>query len=313
MTVDGRDVVRGIDVAVAAIPMRLEASDRPRGDAVAALFRNAGAAAELPGLRVRFEREPIASPPGPCATSVDDVSLWWPSRGELVAVGRDGLSARATADELVVAGAAPRLAAGFRFMAFIGLSHVLAERGRHMLHAGALVRDGRTVLVLGGAGCGKSTLVLAGLRRGWAALADDMVVGFPIPNGFAVVGFPRPISIAPDVVDFDGGRAVPADARGRVELPVADTDPQAHRVSGVVVAALGTATQATACRLDGQGAFRAVIGASTSLVDPALRPQVFALGAALARLPAWSLAHGTDAERRLASAADRLDEIGRAL
>ena len=78
----------------------------------------------------------------------------------------------------------------------------------------------------------------------------------------------------------------------------------------MIVSSLGDSADATTRRLDGQRAFREVIGASTSLVDPALRPQVFALGAALAELPAWSLAHGSDVARRLASAADRLDDIG---
>ena len=44
------------------------------------------------------------------------------------------------------------------------------------LHAGALERRGRPLLLLGASGAGKSSLCLAGVRRGYGYLTDDLVI-----------------------------------------------------------------------------------------------------------------------------------------
>jgi hypothetical protein len=51
---------------------------------------------------------------------------------------------------------------------------VLARRGLASVHAAAVVKDGRAVLLMGERGAGKSSLAAALCARGWRPLADDL-------------------------------------------------------------------------------------------------------------------------------------------
>jgi hypothetical protein len=90
-----------------------------------------------------------------------------PASGELLIVG---------ADEQAVAVAAARLA---REM----VRGQLLGDGWHILHASAVVRDGRAVLALGDKGAGKSTTALLLGRSGFQLLANDRVFVRPEPDG----------------------------------------------------------------------------------------------------------------------------------
>ena len=52
---------------------------------------------------------------------------------------------------------------------------ILVRRGLPSLHAAALSRDGRTIVVMGQKGAGKSTLSAALQQLGWSVVADDLV------------------------------------------------------------------------------------------------------------------------------------------
>ena len=72
-----------------------------------------------------------------------------------------------------------------------GLALALALDGCFSLHAGAFVRAGRAVAVLGGSGAGKSTLAAAAeARRSGARLADD-VLPFTIGSDGRMRAHPR--------------------------------------------------------------------------------------------------------------------------
>lgn len=59
---------------------------------------------------------------------------------------------------------------------FLALAIALRSRGLFHLHAGALVdARGDALLIVGDAGCGKTTTSLALLASGWAALGDDAI------------------------------------------------------------------------------------------------------------------------------------------
>lgn len=63
-------------------------------------------------------------------------------------------------------------------LVLINAAAALAD-GRRVLHAGAVARDGRAVLVVGRSGWGKTTQTLALVQRGWRLLSDDFAVVLP--------------------------------------------------------------------------------------------------------------------------------------
>jgi hypothetical protein len=74
---------------------------------------------------------------------------------------------------------------------------LVTQRDRLPVHAGALVRNGRAVLLVGHSMAGKSTLCYAGLRAGFGLLAED-VVYVSRANGLRLWGVPWRIHLLPD-------------------------------------------------------------------------------------------------------------------
>jgi hypothetical protein len=307
MTVD----VDGQVVDVAGVPMRLCASDDRRAAAVAALFRHAVPVTAEPECVVRFSDASPAVPNSDPDTIFQGLDLWRSSAGELVLRSQGGLTARVTRDAIDVGGDAPTLAREFRYVATIGLTHALAYRDRHLFHGGAVVCDERALLVLGGSGKGKSTLVLGALQSGWRALTDDLVAVQRREGALYAAGLPRPISVPLDVLTTEhaDGLPVPDDPRARVELPASTFTSSSHPIAGVIVVARGDDRAARLDPLDAHDALRRLLSACASLADPALMREVFAVAAGLARLPAWTLQHGSDPACRVEEARLRLDEI----
>jgi hypothetical protein len=64
------------------------------------------------------------------------------------------------------------------------------RRRRYPLHAAAVCVGDRTLVLPGGSGAGKTTLILALLRAGFDLMADDMVFFFAGDEGMRVLGFP---------------------------------------------------------------------------------------------------------------------------
>jgi hypothetical protein len=308
--IEGSDVLAGPDIDVAGVAIRLGAADPLRADAVAALFRHASLAADA-ACTLTFTASPVAVPATEPSTTIKDLELWRPEPDRLIVRTSDGLTATASPDEIVVGGDAPSLARAFRFACSVALTHLLAQRGRLVLHGGAVVANGRALLVLGGTGTGKSTLVFSAVRLGWPALSDDLIALHREDDVVRAVGLPRPIAVPADVLG-DGmpdSRPVPEDPRERTELPGPTLVNSVHPVGGLIVTSRGSTAETAVEPMAARDAFRAVLSASVSLADPAMRPEVFALGAALIRLPAWSLRHGTDAALRVETAGRRLEEL----
>ena len=309
---EAAEVLTGPVVGLAGLAVRLTASDAPRAEAVAALFRNAERTAVHPRCGLAFTENDVDVPATEPAAVIDDLELWQPQPAHLHLRSSGGLTARASPDEIVVGGDALSLSREFRFVCSVALTHLLAQHGRHVLHGGAVVADGRVLLVLGDTGTGKSTLVFSALRLGWPALADDLVAVYQRDGTVYAVGLPRPISVPADVfVDgIPGTRPVPEDPRNRTELPGPMRTRGVHPIGAVVVTSRGSEPETAIEPIAGQDTLRIVLRASVSLADPAVLPEVFAVAGTLARLPAWSLRHGSEATSRLEAAARRLEEIG---
>lgn len=309
--VEAAAVLAGVVVDVGGVAFGLGATDATRADAVASLFRHAQLVDVAPAVTLGFDSIEVAAPAVEPDTVLDHVDLWWTGPGELVVRSDEGLTARCTNDAIVVSGDAPGLAREFRFVALIALAHVLARRGRHLLHGAALVVDDAVLLAVGGTGTGKSTLAYAAHRLGWPVLADDAVLLERRDSRVFARGVPRPIAVAADVVaeTIEGGRGVPEDLRLRVELPAGTLAAGEHPVVGVVVTTGGDAQGDAIFPLRGADALRELIRASITFVDVDVRPALFALCGDLARLPAWSLRHGTDATVAVEDATRRLEDL----
>ncbi len=95
------------------------------------------------------------------------------------------------------------------------------RRRRVVLHAAAVERRGRTLVLAGAHGRGKSTLALALRLRGWRLLADDLVV--VEPDG-AVQAVERPVRIKRGIA-----KALPELRDGPSVLPLRASGPRRAR------------------------------------------------------------------------------------
>jgi hypothetical protein len=312
--VEADDVLGGIVVDVGGVPMRLRAADAARAEAVASLFRHATVEADEPVATVEFAAATPDVPARAPSTAAPYVDLWHEGPGALVLRTTAGLVAWSEPDRLWVGGAAPELTREFRFAALVGLTHLLAQHDRHLVHGAALLVDDGAVLVIGPTGTGKSTLAFAAHGLGWPVLADDAVLLRRAGDGVVARGLPRPIAVAADVVTaVTGGRPVPDDPRRRTELPVGTLAAGDHPVVALAETTGADPRGPAVAPLAGVDALRAVLRASVSLADADARPALFAVAGSLARLPTWSLRHGTDPRSALADATELLGTLRRLL
>jgi hypothetical protein len=72
-----------------------------------------------------------------------------------------------------------------------------------LLHAGAVARDGRALLLPAETASGKSSLTLGLLERGASYLSDDLAALDPVTNH--VYPFPKRIKLIPDALEFFPG------------------------------------------------------------------------------------------------------------
>jgi len=83
----------------------------------------------------------------------------------------------------------------------ICLIELLKRRGLFNVHAAGLSSGGRSVLIPGPSGVGKSTISFAMIRAGFDFIADDMVFLHKTKEGMAVLAFP-------DTLDFNDSTAL---------------------------------------------------------------------------------------------------------
>ncbi len=305
-------MLAGVVIDLSGVPVLLRADDPARADAVASLFRHAPVAPGAAPLGcVEFTAESLVPPPSPATTTTKYAALWHTAPGTLWIRSEAGLVARCDDGAVAVGGSAPGLAREFRFVCLMALTHLLAGHGLYLLHGGAVVLDGRAVVVLGDTGTGKSTLAYAAHLRAWPVLADDAVLVRLVDGIAQASGLPRPISVGADVVvdAIPGGRPVPDDVRTRTELPAGTLATTTNPVAALLVM---TGVDPRGPGIDpmrGPDVLRRVLQASTSLADPARRPELFAMAGALARLPTWSVRHGSDPGRALDDANVNLDAL----
>lgn len=65
-----------------------------------------------------------------------------------------------------------------------------------LIHASALVKDGKTIILVGDSGCGKSTLAIMMCLNGWTFITDDVVL---VDKG--IQGIPRAFCLAENLAN----------------------------------------------------------------------------------------------------------------
>lgn len=80
----------------------------------------------------------------------------------------------------------------------MNLQMALGQRRYLLLHASAVERDGKALLMTGESGAGKSTLAALLMTRGWRLLGDEFALLDPATG--MIHGFPRLISLKNDAI-----------------------------------------------------------------------------------------------------------------
>jgi len=204
---------------------------------------------------------------------------------------------------------------GIRRLFLASVGHFLGFHDRFLVHAGGVVVDGITLLVLGPSGAGKSTIALAALGEGWPVLGDDLAILRRSPGGIDAVGVPRPPTVPTDlgVSLADRGRPVPEDPRSRAQLGAEVLATGFRRIDGIVVVGHGKGPRAEVTPVSGRDVHFLLLGSFPPASHPDQLRRAHPLFAELSRLPARRLGHGVDPGQRLGSAAAALLEVSREL
>jgi hypothetical protein len=195
----------------------------------------------------------------------------------------------------------------------------LRRRGIHFLHAGAVARGGKGLLLAGRGGSGKSTVALACLLAGFDFLGDDYVAASPSPpRAFNLYGSAKLEGghLAARLPRLTGAVVGHTEAAGRGKAILAIPGELVARIrerAEIVALVLPRVMQAARSSLRPAGpaeALRALVP-STCLQLTALRRSDIDAMAALARaLPAFTLEVGRDLEAVPDLLAGLLDRSG---
>lgn len=106
----------------------------------------------------------------------------------------------------------------FEDVTFTSLAPLLRRHGYYLLHAFAVVKEGRSILLVGPSGSGKTTTGLHLLEQGWQLLANDVILLEARADGVYALPTPGAVSIRPGTLAL-----LPTLARrlGITDLPLA--------------------------------------------------------------------------------------------
>lgn len=251
---------------------------------------------------------------GPPDEMYGSVRLW--RQGERLDVAYGPVAARCDAvgvtlthDGSVEAGDAGRVRAALRGVLHHALAHLLGGRGRLLLHAAAVAREGRAVLLTGPTGAGKSTTAYGAWRAGWSVLADDLVVISPAATGCAVGGLHRQPNAPADVVSADesqAGSTAENDPRRRVLVAV-PLDTAWYPLAAIARITHGTEGEGAPARLPAVDAVFQVLGSAPALGHPPVARLAFDLANCIRVAPFFQIELPRPPERRAASIARQLE------
>jgi tetratricopeptide (TPR) repeat protein len=300
-----RELLNGFAVDLGGVSLELRTTDATRADAVRVAFGRLEPSLDDPLVSLTFGNHRVPLPERDADESQGDLELWYDDESLSLAYGTS-VSARVESAAGTVGGYASDVGRVFWRVAPFMLASLLAPHERFVVHGGAIERDGHAVLVLGGSGWGKSTLILGALRDGWNVLSDDLVLVRPDQAGAAVSGIPKTLAVPRDVVGTEAaGTAIDKDPRARVKLPFEAWDRRWHPITSVVVVGHGDAEQTGVESIEPVELLALLLRSMLSRQPPNVR-RYTRLAITLCGLPARRLLHSQAAETRAQSAAEAL-------
>jgi hypothetical protein len=286
---------------LADLVLEISASSDEDLDAVASVVGPLAAGDQRPGAIEVIVGRDVFVPPERPPDHLDDARSLWVDDVVATVSHIGGVHATATASRIVVwAQPGAAVQRPFRQVLPVALGHAAHHHGRFVVHAGAFLAGGRAVLVLGGPGQGKSTLVAGAASCGLPVAADDLVVLRAGPSGPELAGVPRPVALPPEL--GRGEAPIPDDPRGRVFAPHISLAAGWWPVGGVVVADHGSGADARVEPLASTEVTRLVLAGLLAVGAPAAT-RAFLPVAARAGGRGWTVHHAGMAERRLEAAA----------
>lgn len=261
---------------------------------------------------------PVTRPAGP-ATSTNWPLERWEVDGRVTLWHADGRGAIVAPHNIVIGPAAPedhRRSRTIRQLLTDALSLWFGHRGELVAHGAVVGRGGRSLLVVGPTGAGKSSAAIAALGAGLDVYTDDLAV--VRSSRLECDGIAKPIMVEQSLArDLDDSVRMSTpedtDARNRVELS-RDVLESGTTTVAAVVAIDHSDGAASLERLDHATALSAVSVSSYEAGHGDIT-NVFPIIARLAALPSWRLAHDADPSLRVSRAArlltDLFDEVER--
>jgi hypothetical protein len=258
-----------------------------------------------PVLHIEFGGHRVPPPERSPDDSVGALQLWHDDAALSLAYGAS-VGARVEGERGTLGGYAANLGMVFGYLAPFMLASLLGPHGRFVLHGGAFQREGRAVIVLGGSGMGKSTLILGALQNGFNVLADDLVVVRRGPSGPLVSGIPKPLTVPGEVVGQElTSWSSPLDSRSRVQVPFEAWDRAWHPVALVVIVAHGDRPATVIEPIERPQLLGMLIGSMLSR-QPANIRSYFRLAVALGDVQSFRLRHSQAPEVRARQAAEAI-------
>lgn len=298
-----RAIVSGRIVDIGGLPVLLQATDLRRAHAAAGLLCDLPSHPGPALLKLRFSAERPELPRRAPEQSDGDFRVWRSGGGLELGYGK-GMGGSVVSDSAEIGGHDLDLRRAFRQIFPLVVSHLLAPFGRFVIHAAGIEVAGSGVVVVGGSGSGKSSVLVAAAQEGWTALSDDLVVVRAGAAGCEILGIRRAVAGPPEVVDLTDPRTQPIanDPRGRWVVPVDRWSGGWHPAGAVLMTAHARARCSTLHPRSGTDLFPPVIESFLALGgSDHLRPW-FPIAATLSRLPGWELRHGRDPAQRLVAA-----------
>jgi len=174
------------------------------------------------------------------------------------------------------------------------LTHVLATRNRFVLHGGAVVRDGRAVLLLGPTGAGKSTLAVGATATGWTVLSDDLVAVRLGDHGVEIRGIAKPLLVPPALVAQLRleGQPVDNDRRGRWRVEGVDAADGWYPLATSAVSERTEEPTVALDRLSGRELLHWLLFSFLAVRDERRLPIFLPVASAIVRLGGGVVRHG---------------------